>query len=216
MLNQTIDSKLLSAQVATSNSIANEEIKTMLAEFGYTEEKLLDGKNLYEETNALHITQKKEYGEQFEATEKLNKTVETAGKEYMKLVKITRVALKEEKASLNKLDLNGKRKESFSGWLEQAETFYSILLGDPVILSKLAEFNITEEKIQNAKTLLEAVKEQNKIQEMEKGDAQQATLNRDKKLDQLMDWMSDFKAIARIALEEKPQLLEKLGILEKS
>ncbi len=215
-MNQTIDQMLLSAQVSIGNSLSDEEIKGMLAELGYTQEKLLEGSTLYEETSTLHIKQKKEYGEQFEATQQFKNAIANAKQEYIKLVKIARVALKEEPASLNKLDLKGERKKSLSGWLEQASIFYDIVLEDTNILSKLANFNITAEKIQTGRNLLLEVVNANKAQEMEKGDAQQATLDRDKSLDNLMSWISDFKAIARIALEGKPQLLEKLGFLERS
>jgi hypothetical protein len=35
-------------------------------------------------------------------------------------------------------------------------------------------------------------------------------------MDELNEWLSDFIAIARVALAEEPQLLESLGILERS
>jgi hypothetical protein len=47
------------------------------------------------------------------------------------------------------------------------------------------------------------------------GEAQDATLRRDRAADALQEWYSDFIAIARIALEDNPQYLEMLGIVKK-
>jgi len=54
------------------------------------------------------------------------------------------------------------------------------------------------------------------VQEKEKGEAQAATQARDKALDELQDWLSDYLAIAKVALEEDPQLLEGLGVLQRA
>ena len=48
----------------------------------------------------------------------------------------------------------------------------------------------------------------------EKGDVQTATQKRDAALDELQDWLSDFLGIARIALEDDPQLLRNSAIVE--
>jgi len=51
------------------------------------------------------------------------------------------------------------------------------------------------------------------VQLMESGAAQASTLTRDKALDALDAWASDFKAICKVALADDPQRMEQLGVL---
>jgi hypothetical protein len=213
---KTIAEKLLSAQVAIDNAISNDEIKALLADYGYDETRLAEGKLLLDNVNQLQQTQQKEYGDQFEATNALNSIWNNAYNEYMRFVKISRVALKNELAISQKLGLNGTRKETLSGWLGQAKQFYLNGLSDSTVLSKLSSFGITQAKLEAGKILVDETEAKNAIQEKEKGEAQQATVERDKVADQLFEWLADFIVIARIALESKPQLLEILGIAKLS
>lgn len=211
---QSIQDRLLAAQVAIDNALSDTEIQTFLTVYGYDNERINQGKTLLENTQQLHQQQQKEYGDQFAATDALNKSWAEASVSYMRFVKIARIALKSNRAAFQKLDLVGNRNQSLSGWLGQAKQFYLNALSDTDVLAKMVNFGITQEKLEAGKQLVEATETANANQEKEKGEAQQATLERDKVFDQLEEWLSDFLAIARIALEEKPQLLEKLGVVE--
>ena len=94
MKNNTIDAKQLNAQVAIENALGNKTIKAALSTFGYNETKLLAGKTLLEEAQKRQANQKKEYGEQYTASDALDIALSVANKVYMKHVKIARIALK--------------------------------------------------------------------------------------------------------------------------
>ncbi|WP_439182311.1 hypothetical protein [Carboxylicivirga taeanensis] len=51
---------------------------------------------------------------------------------------------------------------------------------------------------------------------LEVGESEAATKAKDEALGKLDRWMSEFYAVARIALEDQPQLLEALGKAVKS
>ncbi|MDR2410982.1 MAG: hypothetical protein LBE13_23130, partial [Bacteroidales bacterium] len=82
-------------------------------------------------------------------------------------------------------------------------------------LDIMAQYGYSYEKITKEFQDVTRVEELHSKQLSEKGIAQQTTLERDQAFDELCKWHSKYRAIARIALYDKPQLLEALGIVKK-
>jgi hypothetical protein len=204
------------ARVMINNALTDPFIQNCLMEYGYTSDRIQAGKVLYE--IALTALQKQQaiYGEQISATAALNQDWDKAKASYMRLVKITRVAFKGDVGTATRLGITGKRKDSLAGWLLQAQQFYTNALISPDLLTTLAKYGVTSAKLEAAQAEMYAVEVANQRQEKEKGEAQDATQARKAAIASLNKWLSDFVAIARIALEERPQLLESLGILKPS
>ena len=215
-IDRSIDTLLSDAQLAIDNALNNPTILRYLADFGYTSAKVQQGKKLYNIAAAAQLVQQTEAGGQVSATTIMNEAWEDAKKTYSRMVKVARVAFKRNSGVAVQLDLNGTRKKSLSGWMAQANQFYKNALGDKAILAGLKEFGITEQKLKAGLAELAVVEQTNLVQEKEKGEAQAATQTRDAALDELQDWLSDYLAIAKVALEEDPQLLEGLGVLQRA
>jgi hypothetical protein len=213
---QNLESILDRARISIENALNNPTVQNYLNDYGYGKEKLQAGRQLYQTALDLQQKQRREYGEQIEATSERDKLWDIAHSTYMRFVKIARVAYKNNSGIATQLGINGNRKESFSGWLLDANQFYINTLGNDRILKVLAEYGITPAKLESGKTEVQALSAANLVQEKEKGESQEATQKRDDALDALSDWMGDFVAIARIALETEAQLLESLGISEPS
>jgi uncharacterized protein YhfF len=213
---QTIDTLFNSAHIAITNSLTNPQIQAYLSEFGYTPERIQQGKLLYDAALAAHQQQRADYGDQKTATTALTQAWDTARKSYIRYVKVTRIAFKDNAGVATRLELEGDRKKTLSGWLAQATQFYTNLLNAPELLTQLREYGITSEKLQAGQAEVQAVVTANLSQKTEKGDAQTATQTKGKAIADLKAWMSNFTAIARLALENDRQLLEGLGITVKS
>ncbi|MDR1895326.1 MAG: hypothetical protein LBR10_00870 [Prevotellaceae bacterium] len=205
---QSIEDGILGAQ-------NNPEILQRMSAYGYTPERLAEGENLLDAVKSKRASQVAEYGNQYAATGELEKLFTASYGEYMVTVKVSRVALKSQPELLAKFKATGLRNRSLSGWLDDAGIFYTNLLETPEAVAALAAFGITEERLRKEQASVKEVENLHSRQLSEKGEAQQATKDRDKLFDQVCNWYSDFRAIARIALYDKPQLLEALGIVKK-
>jgi hypothetical protein len=215
-MSRSTESLLKDARVMINNALTDPFIRDCLIECGYTSDRVQAGKVLYEIALTAFQKQQADFGEQISATAALKQSWDKAKVSYVRLVKITRVAFKGDAGTATRLGLNGKRKNTLAGWLLQAQQFYSNALSSPDLLVTLAKYGVTLTKLEAAQAEMYAVELANQQQEREKGEAQDATQARDAAIAALNKWLSDFVAIARIALEERPQLLESLGILKPS
>ncbi|MDR1554003.1 MAG: hypothetical protein LBS69_11175 [Prevotellaceae bacterium] len=192
----------------------NPEIQEKLNAFGYTPERIGEGKRLLDKVNLLMTTQVGNYSEQYVATDKVDKLWKTVYANYMVTLKVTRVAFVGQPEILQRFNATGKRCKSLSGWLRDSRLLYNNLLNSPDALAVLAQFGYSAEKLNNELQMVNEVENLHSKQLNEKGDAQQSTIDRDKAFDELCKWYSSFRAIARIALYDKPQLIEAMGIIK--
>lgn len=212
----TISEQMLDTKVSLDNATSDPDIKQALAPFNYDDNRMAQGRTLYDNAAALIAKQKKEFGEQIEATGDLEAKWAAAKTPYAIAHKVSKIAFKDDPGALKKLMVDGKRKQSLSGWLEQAGVFYTNLLADESLIAKMATFGYNRKKLENEAMQVKAVADANSKQEAEKGDEVRATRLRDQALDQLDEWMSDFMKIANIALDGQEGLKKKLGIYKKT
>jgi hypothetical protein len=193
----------------------NTEIQMELSKYGYTADRMKEGKLLLLEAIRLEEAKTEEYSDQYVATGEAGKRWTAVYAQYMITLKVTRVAFKSQPGMLARFNATGTRSRSLSGWLNDARTLYDNMLKNPDAVETMAHFGYTAERLQRELQEVNEVAGLYGKQVNEKGEAQQSTQGRDKAFDTLFNWYSDFRAIVRVALYEKPQLLESLGIIKK-
>jgi hypothetical protein len=191
------------------------EIQHKMDKFGYTQERISEGLNLLEEVKQMVSAHIEHYNSQYASTALLHEKCSEVYAIYMVTLKIVRIAFKGQPDILLRFKANGERQRSLSGWLSDANILYSNLLDMPAAIERMNYFGYSVERLQNEQRDVNEVENLHSLQLSTKGKAQQSTIERNKLLDELSDWYSDFRAIARIALYDTPQLLETLDIIKK-
>ncbi|MGD2089968.1 MAG: hypothetical protein PVH61_27575 [Candidatus Aminicenantes bacterium] len=213
---KSMSERLVSAKMALTNALAQEDIKNSMSEMGFDEARLNEGLVLYQQVEELYQLQRREYTEQYLASEALHEAWEEAQNEFRRHATAAKLALIDQPTLLSSLGFDGSRKFSIPDWVTMARTFYSTALQSTAIMESIAGYAVTAEKLQAGLQLVDKVEELRGKREIEKAEAQQATRERDKAFAQLDKYMYRFSKVARVVLEEKPEHLEKVGILYRS
>lgn len=203
---------LQEARILIGNSQSLERITGALGEFGYTPDRLAEGQNLLQQAEALTLAQRKEYGEQYEATQATQQAWDAADQAYQKTLRVARMVFAEDVHALASLKLTGPRQRSLAGWLDQAGFFYGNLLANPAQTTALGRFGYTPAKLAREKALVDSVVTQAQAQAKETGEAQQSTVARDEALKALDKWVGELRTVLKVALRDDPEALESVGI----
>lgn len=208
----SISEQLNAAQVAITNTLNDPEILGLVGKFGYTQEKLMEGKALYDAAvNAVNY-QIKSAGAQYQATEELKRAEKIAREAYQNLAKVARAVFVNDKARLAQLGITGPMPYRTADFIMKGYMIFDNALSIDEIKSALAHFGYDEKKLMLERQKIVDYDQANNKQEAAKGDAQQATKDQEAALKNLNNWLSQYIKIARVALKDNKQLLEKIGV----
>jgi hypothetical protein len=100
--------------------------------------------------------------------------------------------------------------------MENVKKFYAEISNSEGLKGKLLIFKVTEEEVAQATNLIIETEAARAEYLREVGESEDMTQQKDAAFSTLEDWMSEFYAVATVALEDHPQLLESLGKSIKS
>jgi len=203
-------------RVALENVVAQTEIATIMAEFGYDETLLTEGNTLLTTTRQAFDLNKKEDDETTASYSNFSTLKENLAKTYALHRKKGKVIFRKDPITLNRLSLTGSLPAAYIKWLEVVKKFYAVVSTDTDIQTKLLRLKITTAEVTSTMQLITDLELARASYVREKGESQDATKVKDKAFDEIDDWMSEFYAVARIALEDNPQLLEAIGKFVRS
>lgn len=198
-------------RVALENAETQPAISTIMAELGFDSAKISEGKTLLAQTRSafdFNLTEDDETSAAYALFSSKKSELEKAFQLHRKKAK---VVFRNDSLTADKLAISGEMQRTYIKWLESVKKFYSVSTTDTEIQSKLARLAITPEQLTAANTLLSELEAARSEYLKEKGESQDATKAKDAAFAKIDDWMSEFYAVAKIGLEDKPQLLEALG-----
>jgi len=203
-------------RIALENAVNQTEIATTMAEFGYDATKIAEGKQFLEATVLAYNTNKQEDDETVASRSDFDNKKAALTKTYAMQRKKAKIVFRNDEVILKKLDLTGAVPKAYASWLQLLKTFYNGIQSDPAIQSKLTVLQLTSEDVSNGLVAITELETARSLYLKEIGESQDATKAKDQAFELIDKWMMDFNAVARIAMKDRPQLLEALGLLVRS
>ena len=213
---QTIAAQLNAAQVAINNSLKNPDILKLVAEYGYTPIRLKQGQALLDGAKQALNLHTSLSGAQQDSTAKVKKITKDAYAAYQALAKVSRAIWLKNKPMLETLGIKGVMPKTTAGFLHAAYTLFDNALNNPDLQEQLSDYGYTKPKLAAERKKIEEFDNTNQLQEASKGAAQDAAKGQKQALTALDEWLARYVKIAKVALRDRPQLLEKIGVLARS
>lgn len=211
------ESKFLErSRTALTNAEANVEIKTALADYGMDTAKIAEGKNVYENTKAVWDLHTKEDAETAIASHTFTESFNELQALFKRHRDHTQTYFKKHPDVLVSLGVKGEFPRKYNEFFDKVDQYYSTIQSTPAIQEKMNVIKINETVVASCIAKFKALLADRSNFDKEIGESQNVTKSKNAALFELKDWMDDFDALAKVALYDKPQLLEILGIFVRS
>ena len=207
-----IADQLSAARLAISNTLADDELLSLVAAYGYGAARLGEGQRLYDAAVAAVDARVAASGAARLATAQAHAAERRAWASYQALAQLARAVFQHEPARSTTLGLVGHTPRGTSGFLAAAGTLFANALGVAPIGATLADYGYDAARLERELAVVRAFDQAYRAQVVAFGAARRATSERRAALAALSRWVAQYLKIARIALRDQPTLIEKLGI----
>lgn len=197
--------------IVFENLKTQDEIKTELSEYGYTDIEISKGKELFDKALSEYQKNVKETQEENTTHHLFNQKLEEVMAMYAIDRKKARIVFKDQNDVLINLRLKGRSSQAISAILDDVRVFYTTLQQNSSLVTTLNRMKIDDSHIANQIQKISDTEKAYAQYTKKKGESQQATKNKTQALKAVEKWVKEFYAIAKIALSDKPQLLESIG-----
>ena len=199
------------AALAIDNSLADSGIRDAVAAYGYTEDKLREGRALLETAQSASSAQLVADGQQLQATAAFNQALAPARDAYQALAKLARASC--DKPTLTILGIVGREPQDIGGFLKAA---FDLFDNAPQVPALASRFGYNAEKLAAERAKISALQAADQTQGSLIGAAQQATARQQAAFKALDAWLAEYIKIVKVALRVDPQQLEKIGVIARS
>ncbi len=208
------DALVSTSKTALTNADTDPELAAVLDGVGYGAEKRAEGMALLDAFRLTLTDHADEYGDEDAATVAAAGAYESARKVYMNHLKWARLVFEGDARRYTALGLHGEREQARAGLLSQARTFYTNLLADADAVQQMDGVKVGEDALEAGQAAMNAVELALAMRTSEYAEAQASTVVRDATATALKKWMRRFLDFGALACEGRPQLKEKLGLVE--
>ncbi|GAA4272677.1 hypothetical protein U6A24_07980 [Aquimarina gracilis] len=203
-------------RVALENAKNQPIIASEMAELGYDAHKIREGEQLLADTQKVYDHKKQEDDETTQASANFKSQNQKLDELYKNHRKKAKVIFRKEPEMLKRLNLLGRIPQNYDLKMDVIRKFYSELQQDQQLQQKLETLRVTQKVIDKSIKQVKNVEDKRAEYIKEVGESQDATQQKRMAFAKIDDWMRDFYAVADIALEDQPQLMEALGKRRKS
>ena len=184
-----------------------------LADYGYTASDVDAGLDLVESAEDEAGHQQAEYAEQYAATEAAQTAVAEMEALFVRHRTLARLAHARGSDGYRGLGLTGRLPGRAPELVAAASTFYRALSDTPALATGVR--GLAPAAVADGLARVKAARASMDAQSRETGEAQQATAAQDAAVVRLRAHASEMARVATLALGDRPQLRESLGLLER-
>ena len=211
--NDTIGNQLKRSKLAIQNTIKSPAILTLVAAKGYTLGVMNQGLVVYQDAETSVALASGTAGDQGLASEDAETAWKAVRGAYQDLAKIARAMFLRRTEVLSLLGLNKPMPGAAGDFTLAFKKLFNTGAYTPEVTAKFLAKGYDDSKYSLCRSLFSSWETAASLHKAAAGDAEDAAEDQEKKLKAMVDWVAEYFKIARVALKDRPQLLEKIGVV---